>query len=357
MNLNTPHLDAQAPLSPFMAALLHRAPLMNFFQFCQLLELHAPTQPLFGSLDTPSESVRFKPLPKVGFPSTEMAVVELDDDRPLAPPSIRTTFLGVYGVNAAMPHHFIEDIILRREGSEAVAAFLDIFNHRITTLFYRSWRKYRYPVGFRPGGIDTMSRYLLSLGGFGIGNAEYKQGVPPSRLLSMLGLLTQRTRTADGLAGVLRQLLPGASVVIKEFHPVWVQLEQPQGLGSKNSHGTRQRGLGDGHVVGRSVMDKTQTVQVTIRPTDAAQANALLPDTETHTDMLCLLRAYLGYKVNAELKMELSALIAPQLSLGKTATNNGEMQSKPRLAWTALLKPTKDRTVKISLGRYSGLRA
>lgn len=349
---------AVAALSPFMRELLGRAPRMNFFQLCQLLELHAPQQPLLGREDTPeSEPVRFRPLPKVGFPGTEMAKVEFDDERPNAPPSVRTTFLGLYGVNAAVPHHFIEDIVLRREGSEAVASFLDMFNHRIATLFYRSWRKYRYPVGFRPGGEDEMSGYLLCLAGFGIGNAENKQGLSPARLLALLGLLTQRTRTADGLAGVIRHLLPGACVTIKEFHPVWVRLEQPQGLGSKAIGGIAPRGLADGHVLGRGVPDRTQTVQVTIRPADATQANDILPDASLHHDMLKLLRAYLGYKVDVELRMEVSSMTAPQLMLGKSAATDDGSAVRPRLAWSTLLKPASDRIVTISLGRYSGLAA
>ncbi|AIY41493.1 Uncharacterized protein ImpH/VasB [Collimonas arenae] len=356
--LTRQHPLAVAALSPFMRELLGRAPRMNFFQFCQLLELHAPQQALLGSQDTPeSEAVRFRPLPKVGFPGTEMAAVEFDDDRPQAPPSVRTTFLGLYGVNAAMPHHFIEDIVLRREGSEEVAAFLDMFNHRIATLFYRSWRKYRYPVGFRPGGEDEMSGYLLCLAGFGIGNAARKQGLSPARLLALLGLLTQRTRTADGLAGVISQILPGADVTVKEFHPIWVRLEHLQVLGTKTVDGVKPRGLGDGHVIGRGVMDRTQTVQVTIRPADAGQSNDILPGAILHQDLMNLLRVYLGYKVDAELRMEVSAMTAPQLTLGKAPDADGIPQARPRLAWTTLLKPASDRIVTISLGRYSGLAA
>lgn len=350
------HPLAVAALSPFMRELMGRAPRMNFFQLCQLLELHAPQQPLLGRQDTPEfEPVRFRPLSKVGFPSAEIAKVEFDDERPLAPPSIRTTFLGLYGVNAAIPHHFIEDIVLRREGSEAVAAFLDMFNHRLATLFYRSWRKYRYPVGFRPGGADEMSGYLLCLAGFGIGNAEHQQGLSPARLLALLGLLTQRTRTADGLAGVIRQLLPGAGVTVKEFHPVWVRLEQPQALGRKTTGKLIPRGLGDGHVLGRGVLDRTQTVQVTIRPANAAQANHILPDASLHGDMLKLLRVYLGYKVDAELRMEVSAISAPPLRLGRQAAEDAAPQVRPRLAWSTVLKPASDRIVSIPLGRYSGL--
>ncbi|MFL9927189.1 type VI secretion system baseplate subunit TssG [Herbaspirillum lusitanum] len=333
---------------------------MNFFQLCHLLESQAPHRPLLGEGDTPEfDVVRFRPFPLPGFPGSEVIKVELERERPHAPPSILTSFLGLYGVNARMPHYFTDDIVLRREGSEAVAAFLDMFNHRIATLFYRSWRKYRYPLGFRPGGEDSMSGYLLCLAGFGIGNAHRKQGIPSARLLALLGLLMQRTRTAEGLVGVIRQMLPGALVVVAEFQPVWIRLSIQQGLGSRPKDGLAPQGLGDGHVLGRGLWDRTQTVRLSIQPADAVQVNALLPGASLHADMMNLMRVYLGYKVDVELKLRLPVRLAPVLALrgGRTeAEAKGEdAAARPRLGWTSLLKPVAERVVTISLGGYRGL--
>ncbi|SRR5450830_800432 len=345
---------------PLLAALLQHAPRMNFFQLCQLLELQAPQQSLLGTCDTPAtEALRFLPRASLGFPATEMALVEHDPERPGAAPTVRTSFLGLYGVNAAMAHHFLEDIVLRREGSDAIAAFLDLFNHRIATLFYRGWRKYRYPVGFRSGGDDVTSQYLLGLAGFGIGQAAHKQGLAPPQLLASLGLLTQRTRTADGLAGMLRQLLQGAQVRVTEFHPVWVRLQQPQALGRGKTGNTRPSGLGDGHVLGRALLDRTQTVRVTIVAADVVQANALLPGAQLHGDMRKLLRVYLGYKADAEIRLVLSIMAMPLLKLRASAAAKGDdiAAPPPRLGWSTLLKPVHDGVVTIALGRYCGLAA
>jgi type VI secretion system protein ImpH len=200
-------------LEPLVASLLARAPMMNFMQLCQLLEVHvlnapphgdslwskevplrgAPTgvslggEPGFGTRDTVEhEPVRFRPQPRVGFPAGEVAAVEFHGEGALfghgTPPTVRTTFMGLYGVDAAMPSHMIDDIVLRTKGHEALEAFLDQFNHRFVTLLYRAWKKYRYPIGFRPGGADPHSRRLLSLAGFGWGGET-------------------RARRAAGLAG------------------------------------------------------------------------------------------------------------------------------------------------------------
>ncbi len=81
----------------------------------------------------------------MGFPVSELKAVETSEERPDAPPTVRTTFMGLYGVDSPLPTGYIDDITQRREGHEALEAFLDIFNHRMMTQFYRIWRKYNYP--------------------------------------------------------------------------------------------------------------------------------------------------------------------------------------------------------------------
>lgn len=57
--------------------------------------------------------------------------------------------MGLYGVESPLPTTYQDDIAQRQEGSDVAAEFLDIFNHRLITQFYRIWRKYSYPATFR----------------------------------------------------------------------------------------------------------------------------------------------------------------------------------------------------------------
>jgi type VI secretion system protein ImpH len=98
---------------------------------------------------------------------SELKAVEYDEDDDSRPPVIRTTFMGMYGVDSPLPT-YLDDITQRREGHEALQGFLDIFSHRILTQFYRIWRKYSYPATFEPGGTDSISQSLLGLVGLGI---------------------------------------------------------------------------------------------------------------------------------------------------------------------------------------------
>lgn len=135
--------EAQPPyprLTPRLEADLNR---INFYRFCQLLEKRNPERPLMGSTSHPGDDpVRFAPHPGMGFPASELKAVEYDEDDDSKPPRVRTTFMGMYGVDSPLPTAYLDDITQRREGHEALQGFLDIFSHRILTQFYRIWRKY-----------------------------------------------------------------------------------------------------------------------------------------------------------------------------------------------------------------------
>lgn len=159
--------------------IVRNAATMNFFQFCRVLETLAE-----GSEEKAVEStVRFRRVKSLSFPSGEIASVEYDAEADL--PTVRTTFLGLYGVDAVLPDYFLNDIATHKDGSESLAAFLDIFNHRITTLFFQAWKKYRYPFLFQREGQDDLSRSLLHLIGQGMVNGKFMHPLLDSRILGL----------------------------------------------------------------------------------------------------------------------------------------------------------------------------
>lgn len=350
-------------IEPLVASLLERAPKMNFMQLCRLLEACAPANPGFGTRDTAEhELVRFRPRPRVGFPAGEIASVEFGDTEypigfaaVLSPPTVRTTFMGLYGVDAAMPPHMIDEIVLREEGHETVEAFLDLFNHRFITLLYRAWKKYRYPESFRAGGEDPHSRDLLCLTGFGWGDKPQRAGLPDSRMLAVLGLLILRTRTPEGLAGVVARVAPDAAVRVDEFFPAFAPTGAQQPLTSMRDAAPadgQRKGLGDGYVLGRRLCHRSCTVRATIWPADTQQVRGLLPGAELHRELMAFIRLYVGIKADVHLRMEVSSRLAPKPAIGASSS-----QSAPRLGWTTVLPADEERSINIGLGIYKAFPA
>lgn len=322
---------------PLSEALLADAPRTNFFRLCELIELAAPDHPPLGTTDSPAnEPVRFRANGRLGFPGREIDAVERDPDRPGAPPVVRTNFLGLYGVDARMPSYFVDEVAQRRDGAEPLAAFLDLFHHRIVTQFYRVARKYRYPLGFRRDGGDEVSRYLLSLLGLGLGGSAVSNTVPTQKLLSMLGLASQRTRTAEGLAGVLQHAVPDANVRVDEFHPVWTRL--PSGANER-------RPLGQNCVLGRGFFDRANAVRVVITPRTSDLVLGLMPGHAQHREVMALLRFYLGHTAHACIEMRVRTSLMPAPALNDRSV---------RLGYSTQLRAPGASVTRVQLGTWTG---
>jgi type VI secretion system protein ImpH len=323
-----------------LPALLDDATRMNFFRFCELIELAAPDKPPLGATDSPSaEPVRFRSRVRLGFPNREIDAVEYDPDNASAPPTVRKTFLGLYGVDARMPSYFVDEIAQNRDGAEPLAGFLDLFHHRVVTQYYRVWRKYRYPAGFRSGGTDEISRYLLSFAGLGFAAPEIAQAVGSRQLLSMLGLAGQKTRTAEGLAGVLQHAVPDARIAVEEFHPVWITAD-----------GYTPGPLGEGCLLGRGFYDRANTVRVVITPHTREAVLGLVPGRGNHRELMALLRFYLGYEARAHLEMHVSPDLMPAQQLNSAQVSLGFTTQLPA-SRTGAAAATLTR---VQLGEWTG---
>ncbi|EPN9381587.1 type VI secretion system baseplate subunit TssG [Cronobacter malonaticus] len=285
---------------------------INFYRFCQLLEKRDPTRPPLGSTLSPADDpVRFRPWPGMGFPASEIKAVETDEDNPDAPPSVRTTFMGLYGVDSPLPTTCLDDITQRREGHEALEAFLDIFNHRILTQFYRIWRKYSYPATFEAGGRDNISQSLLGLIGLGIPGTESHFATPVSRFLALLGVMRQPGRTAEGVQKLVRLLAPKTCATVTPHCLRPVRISQPMGFYGDDDI------LLDGHsVLGEEITEANSQLRITLHATDVKEVQGWLPEGQIYSDFLVLLRVYLGWRYKARIELTVPTYLLPEPVLG-----------------------------------------
>jgi type VI secretion system protein ImpH len=322
-------------------------PKMNFYRFCQLLEQIYANEPTLGRYETPTaDPLRFAPSIDMSFPASELKHIEKSPyiNRPT---TVRTRFLGLYGVDSPLPLGLLDNIIRREENYQAMTDFLDIFNHRIITQFYRIWLKYHYPASFLSGGTDPVSQCLLGLTGLGIKGTSEQIGTPSSRFLSLLGLITQKTRTAEGIVGLVRVLVNDAKVVVKEFYPIWQSIDNPAKLDGKE-----KRGLDGSAVLGSRFRESNQTIHISITPQYEEQIIELLPDGQLHHDLLALLRAYLGYQVDAKITLYIQRRFLPRSQLISRNSRLGQTASFTKIAENG--ESIQDE-VAVNLGFYSGI--
>lgn len=322
----------------------------NVYRVCQLLEQVLVDHPPLGSTAHPvDDGVRFRPDPGMGFPASELKAIEFDDACPERPITIRTRLLGLYGVDSPLPTAYLDDIAQRREGHEAVEAFLDIFNHRVFTQFYRIWRKYSYPATFEAGGSDATSQCLLGLIGLGVPGTAERIATPMSRFLALLSVMRLPTRNAEGIGALVKLLAPSTEAHVTGHWPQRVVLERPARLDTKSPVS-----LSQGMPLGAVGTDANSQLRLLLHTNDPEEAREWLPGGQLLLDLRVLLEVYLGWRCTAKLQLSIPLRLLPVPVLGR---------AQVRLGMTAVLGlPTGEEatantdTITVNLGRYQGLQ-
>ncbi len=108
--------------------------------------------------------------------------------------------------------------------------FFDLFNHRIISLFYRGWQKYRFYIAYERTGAsdDLISERLLDLVGLGTRGLTHRMEIADEACLYYAGLVSQRRPTAQGLKQLLEDYFE-VPVEVEQFTGTWNRLppEQP----------------------------------------------------------------------------------------------------------------------------------
>jgi len=301
----------------------------GFFQATLLLErvLGADSRP--GELGSfLKEAVRFRPSELLSFPASDVLGVEQiaspeDMERFL----ITVSFMGVYGVNAPTPQYISEMICRSDQEHDPLRDFLDLFNHRIISLYYRAWKKYRPWVLPGTGAKDTLAEKMLFLAGFGdreAGNLSLDRG---TMLLRLVGGFSQRPHNAAGLAGVVSEYFEGLPVRIEQFMPRWVKVSEEH----RNRLGRARSGsvLGKDVTLGEHVMDRGGKFRIVIGPVEYERFSVLLPGGRDHADLVRLVELYAPDALSFDY---LVILDSDDIPLFKLSTEGGR-----RLGWDTWL--------------------
>lgn len=297
----------------------------EFFQLVRLLRLHysrcGRINPEMRPHDDP---LRFRTQLSLNFPVSEVS--ELYFERPaqqsahgLPLTEMQVTFMGLVGPSGVLPRPYTELLLERhvQHRDDAAHAFLDLFSHRMTALFYEAWQKYRFHIEHERNGRSRFDRYLLNLVGFGPQGHKATFERPGAALRSELfsyfsGIFTHKPRNALNLQSLLTFTF-GVPFQVKPFAGRWLKLglEQCSRLGRRNST------LGHSAVLGQRVWDYQSTVQIAIGPLKLVDYERLQPGTPDYRQLVQTLRFYLGAELDYQIAPRLLREEVPVPRLGR----------------------------------------
>jgi type VI secretion system protein ImpH len=234
---------------------------------------------------------------------------------------MQVTFMGLVGPSGVLPRPYTELLIERhiQYRDDAAHAFLDIFSHRMTTLFYEAWQKYKFYIEYERNGTSDFDRYLLNLVGFGPEAQKQKfdrQGSPLRRELFSYfsGLFAQKPRNALNLEAMLSFYF-SLPFKVKPFAGRWLKLDASQctQLGRKNAV------LGQSAVAGNRVWDYQSCVRIELGPLELADYQRFQPGTEDYQKLVELVRFYVGAELDFQLAPKLKPKAVPVARLGNVS--------------------------------------
>ena len=264
-----------------------------------------------------AEPVRFRAVAGQRFPSAEIAGAKATED---GKAELTVAFMGLTGPSGVLPDHYSDLVVqLRRARDPAMAAFLDLFNHRTISLFYRAWAKTRLPVRFEEAETplsDPFSRALAAVIGLGLPAQRPRAALGEGGLLGLAGMLGRRVRTPGAVQRLVAALLD-VPVAVEEFHGRWIPIvaEERTRLAAPKPGERTFSGLGIEAVAGVQAWDVQSRFRIRLGPMglDAFQA---FFDADGPRELLSqVVREAVGPAIAFDLQLVLRAEEIPPLRL------------------------------------------
>jgi type VI secretion system protein ImpH len=314
--------------------LKEEAPSFNFFKAVHLLELLAGGRPQGKTLSPAQDPVHFSVKPGFSFPASDIQAIKANGDGNGhgngTGPHMMVNFMGLIDPKGVLPDWYNTHALARHHHKDyCFTDFLDLFHHRLISLFYLAWKKYRLTENYRNDCTDPVSSILTSLAGVterekasDPGFFEYAQ----KRLMHFCGLVARTVPTSAAIETIVAQLV-GSPARIESFVERLIPIHQQDRtrLGRINST------LNKDALCGRSVRDASSFFIVEIGPLTWERYMAFAPRSRN----LEMLRRLIGFLAGIEYEFDVRLIIhgqeIPALGLGS------KIQA-PILGRTAILR-------------------
>jgi type VI secretion system protein ImpH len=317
-------------------ALFGEAYRFEFFQAVRILERLYPSRLPVGRDSLPcKEAVRFRSLLSLSFPPSAVHDVSHTENG-VSPTVMVVAFMGLFGLTGVLPRHYTELLLERvRNKDFALRDFLDIFNHRMISLFYRGWEKYRFPIPYERcrssvgHDYDPFSLSLFHLVGMGTNGLRRRLKSGDEALLYYSGLLGQQPHSSSALEAMLGDYF-NVPVAVKQFVGAWLHIDNENCTRLGRSDANNQ--LGITALLGSKCWDQQARFRVVIGPLAFQQFCEFLPSGPGFGPMVELIRFFVGLTLDFDIQLVLKPAEVPACQL---------MRPGPkalRLGWSSWLK-------------------
>lgn len=276
-----------------------------------------------GNGRSPEEWLRFRVNPDLSFPPGDIRGVRHVADE-VGKERVRfvLNLMGLHGAASPLPTYFTEYVAQHQDEPDVLRDFFDVLHHRLISLFYGIWNKYRYYLQFRDNGEDINSRRFFSFIGLGHKELQGTSGLRREGLLSYMGLIAFSGDAAGSLESILRHYFRHVLVHIIPCirRQVPIPADQQCALGLSNCR------LSMDFLLGSEVQDQTGKFRVLFESLSWERFTDFLPGGSLFSELQTLVRFVLRSRLGFDVELRLRSAEIPEFTIGKN--------SPCRLGWT-----------------------
>lgn len=234
--------------------------------------------------------------------------------------SIRPAFMGMLGVNGALPLHYSERIAGHEfaHKDEGPRAFFDLFSNRSLAFFYQAWAKYRLEYRLDDEGRDGFLPLLLAFAGIeprsdAWPGAECEPAggdIADETMARFAAQIRARSVSASVMAGVLSEYFD-VPIGVEQFVGGWDVLS----AGQQARLGQRNCRLGEGATLGERIWRHDLTLRIRVGPLARKQYERFLPGAGGALALEKMLRMFVTGASQCEVQLVLRAAEVHGVSL------------------------------------------
>lgn len=304
----------------------------GFYYALRLMEALNPAGPRLGRSKRPEDDpIRLAQQAAMTFESSSLtAFTPGSEDKPHR---LDVRLLGLLGPNGPLPLHLTEYVLARRRDhrDRTLGEFLNIFHHRILSLFYRAWANNEPTVNYDRPEEDPFGGYLGSFLGLGKTPLKNRNDIPLHTKYYYCGLLAGQTKSAAGLQAMIADYF-NVPTYIEEFIGEWLDLPKQNicRLGLDESNGT----LGQSVIIGSKIWSCQHKFRIHLGPLTYQEYERFLPTGNRIVRLVQLVRNYIGDEFAWDAR----------LILKKDEVPKADFKGNCRLGWTSWSGPRKSDT-------------
>ncbi len=326
----------RSALDPLIGQLLAEPESVDFHRAVHLLQASVQGAAAVGRQGPiEREAVRFRASLDLAFHNCDIAAIERRSD---AGYQITGNFIGLYGAVSPLPSYFTENL-LHADDHTLERGFLDLFHHRLYSLFHRCWQRMRIDLDYRGDGSDAFSRKLLSYAGLRPHDLAGDRLATPGRMLALAGSLAGESRSLSQIEAVVKAWFPDVPIDVEPCVGAWVAIPNDQ----QNRLGRSNCNLGQDFSLGSLVYDRACTFGISIGPVPLETCLRFLPSGDLMSELREVVDALNGESLDYRVDLHIIPAEVPRLCLEGLFSSD-----QTRLGWTCWLGERPERPAPIS---------